>query len=1036
LENKVDTLSLPFDLYSRNFLISEGINAFRKKSGKEHLKILDIGGRNGKLELFLNPGDEVTLLDIREGDEPNLIVGDATDMQMFSDGEFDIVTSGDVLEHVSVEKRKDFIRESLRVSKGMTIFAGPLDEKGVKESEEYVNQLYKELMGEDHDWLKEHFENGLPDKAMLEKEILQLGYNYFSIPSNNLDTWRLLQMLYFSELKVAKRLHKEYSKKLFEKFNSNLKTFENPAKKFYRNVFFVTKDDFSFDFKYKFDQEAYEEFVDEVMLALSNVIRDVENEWTSLVKNKEEQIEGKEGIIQKSLEGLELKDSQIEELKKISEHKDGLLEEKEAIIQKSLEGVKLKDEQIEEKDVQIQEKDIQIQEKDVQIQEKDIQIQEKDEFKKKLDELIEAKENYIRGIEPGYLAFLTIQKSLSYKIIYKLERLITKIFWEWPIFFFKKVMKGFRILRSQGVKEFFKHVRLFLTKGTQRNDMKNSPHTLSLNEQYQLYLEENNFSEKDMKRIQKECEDFDYQPKISIITPVYNVEPEFLDKCIESVVNQFYSNWEFVLHDDASPNEETKACLRKWAENDERIVVSFGKKNQHISGASNSALKLATGDFVGLLDHDDELTPNALYECVKLLQDNPEIDFMYSDEDKIEVNGELKNPFFKPDFSPDLFHSVNYICHFSLMRKEIGDRIGWFRKGYEGAQDFDLFLRFTSETKNIVHIPKILYHWRMLETSTAKSIDSKNYAHEAGENALRDYLQKNYIDGRVTQGLGPTNYRINYPLPKDALVSIIIPFKDKAELLKTCVESILKKTTYQNYELILISNNSSEKALFDYLDELKKRDNVHVYEYNKPFNYAEINNWGAKKTNGEFLVLLNNDTEVITEGWIEEMLGNANRKEVGAVGPMLLFPNKTIQHAGVTLGMTGLAGHIFARQFPEQTYYSLANFRRNCLAVTAACLMVKKDKYFEVGGLNEKFTVCGNDVDLCLNLYEKGYLNVYTPYAKLYHYESMTRDPYAVPECDFEVSRTRYKPYLDHNDPYYNPNLSLKTEQIELNINS
>lgn len=592
------------------------------------------------------------------------------------------------------------------------------------------------------------------------------------------------------------------------------------------------------------------------------------------------------------------------------------------------------------------------------------------------------------------------------------------------------VQKALRILRDQGLGTFIDYTVKFIQHG--RGYFKSDTVLLSSYDQWILQHEQ-----WDRAHIDAEIQQFSFSPTISIVTPVYNVDPQWLDRCIESVLNQFYPKWELCLYDDASTKKETLECLKKWESVDSRIKITYGKENCGISLASNQALKNATGDYIALLDNDDELAPHALFENVKLLQAHPEALMIYSDEDKIDTRGKRLLPFFKPDWSPDLMHAVNYMTHLTVIKKSVGDAVGWFRKECDGAQDYDLFLRCVTEAKqkHIYHIPKILYHWRMLETSTSKNIGSKRYAHTAGVKALTDYAAANGLNATVTNGYGATNYRLKFNIPDGAFASIIIPFKDKPELLQTCVESILKKTSYPHYELLLVSNNSTEKKTLTYLESLKasKDKRIRVLEHNVPFNYSQINNWAAKQAKGNVLVLLNNDTEVISGEWLGEMISHALRPNVGAVGAKLLYPNGTIQHAGVIMGMTGLAGHIFAKKYDHATYYSLANFTRNYLAVTAACLAIEKKKFDAVGGLNEEFTVCGNDVDLGLTLYEKGYVNVYTPYAVLYHHESMTRDKIP-PAGDFVVSEKRYAPYLNHNDPYYNVNLSLVDENVNIHL--
>ncbi|MBE0428408.1 MAG: glycosyltransferase family 2 protein [Thermoleophilia bacterium] len=542
----------------------------------------------------------------------------------------------------------------------------------------------------------------------------------------------------------------------------------------------------------------------------------------------------------------------------------------------------------------------------------------------------------------------------------------------------------------------------------------------------------------DPEKIQAEIENFAYKPKISVIVPVYNVKLKLLNECIRSVTSQYYDNWELCIYDDASTESNTKKCLRKWSSyGDERIKVRFGRSNMHISGASNEALKMATGEFVALLDNDDVLAKHALFESVKLLNEREEADFIYSDEDKLDLKGRRCNPFFKPDWSIDLFLSAMYTCHLGIFRKAVIDRIGGFRKGYEGSQDYDLVLRVIKEVdeRNILHIPKILYHWRMLETSTALNSPAKMYAYEAAVAALNDYLRRNGIAGEAVHDSSLGFYRIKYRIKGNPLVSIIIPFKDKPGILKKCLESILQKTGYGNYEILLVNNQSRKRETLEYLEEIKNNGKTRILAYDHEFNFSSINNHAARKANGDYLIFLNNDTEVIDGNWLENMLQHAQRKEVGAVGALLLYPDDTIQHAGIVVGLGGTAGHVhhgISVEDPE--YAGVMRVARNYSAVTGACLMVKKDLFFRVNGFDEKdFSIAFNDVDLCLKLRELGYLIVYTPYAKLYHHESVSRgydmemaesNPERYEKFTEEQNRLREKwAHVIMHDPYYNPNL-------------
>jgi glycosyltransferase involved in cell wall biosynthesis len=613
---------------------------------------------------------------------------------------------------------------------------------------------------------------------------------------------------------------------------------------------------------------------------------------------------------------------------------------------------------------------------------------------------------------------------------FKLWQLFTKI---------KKnpnlILKAAKILLNEGpdgIKNKFK------AKESQNNTL------LSINEQYQFWFQKNYPNKDELLKQKKQQKNFKYRPLISIITPVYNPDEKWLRSCIESVLKQSYDNWELCLADDCSTKPHVKKVLNEYSKKDKRIKVVFRSKNGHISRASNSALKLATGEFIALLDHDDDLAPHALFKVVETLNNDKSLDFIYSDEDKVELNGRHVDPFFKPDWSPDMLMSLNYICHLSVVRKNLIDKIGGFRIGYEGSQDYDLILRVTGKTNKIFHIPEILYSWRKIPNSTASVYSIKDYANQASINALQDSLKRRSIKGDVQNGLNEGSFRTKYKIIGKPLVSIIIPTKDKIKYLKRCIESILKKTTYKNFEIIIVDTGSTEIETKKYYNLLKKNKNIKFLKWNKIFNYSSVNNYAVSKSRGKYILLLNNDTEVITRDWIESMLEHAQRKEVGAVGVKLLYPNNTIQHAGVILGIGGVANHasLFMPDNITQTFPvpNSKDIIRNYSAVTAACMMISKEKYLRVSGLDEKFRIAFNDVDFCLKLLGKNYINVYTPFAKLYHHESIsvgkpengTRN---IKEFHREVKMMQDKwKNIINNDHLYNKNLSLSNENIKIEI--
>lgn len=518
--------------------------------------------------------------------------------------------------------------------------------------------------------------------------------------------------------------------------------------------------------------------------------------------------------------------------------------------------------------------------------------------------------------------------------------------------------------------------------------------------------------------------------QISVVVPMFNTPSKYMRPLIKSMLAQTYKNWQLCIAD-GSDNLDISREIKAACISDERIVYTKVGKNLGISGNTNLALEKTTGDYVAFLDHDDVLPEWSLNEVAVVIRCNPKASIIYSDEDRLTENGKNRlTPFFKPDWSPELFLCANYITHLFVIKKSLATKIKGLRSLYDGSQDYDYALRAVEQNIEVVHIPKILYHMRKADGSTAKSIGEKTYAHDAGKIALEDYLLRNNIDARVESiPEKPTNFKIAYTLPARIKISIIIPFKDKVELLKACIKSI-EKTTYNNYELILLSNNSKEKQTHEYLEKLQSKPNMKIYYYNKPFNYSAINNFGRKKAQGSILIFLNNDTEIITETWLEELASVANRKEIGAVGPMLLYPDKTIQHAGIIMGMTGMAGHVFRNLEPNTfTPFWFPDLPRNYLAVTGACLAVSVDKFDAIGGFNEDMIIAGSDVVLCLSLIEKGYRNVYWPFVRLTHHESKSVGSYKnAPPTDYDISIKKYKPYLNYKDPYYNKNLNIESE--------
>jgi glycosyltransferase involved in cell wall biosynthesis len=546
----------------------------------------------------------------------------------------------------------------------------------------------------------------------------------------------------------------------------------------------------------------------------------------------------------------------------------------------------------------------------------------------------------------------------------------------------------------------------------------------------------------DRKQINKRLNKLTYKPLISVVMPVYNTPNSLLHAAIESVKTQLYPNWELCIADDASTQPHIRTILEQYQKNDQRIKIVYREKNGHISAATNSALALATGEFIALLDHDDELAPHALYMNVEELNKHPDADIIYSDEDKIDANGNRFYPHFKSDWNPELFYTNNYICHLLICRTTLLRSTGGFREGVNGSQDYDLILRCVTKTKpeRIRHIPHILYHWRAISGSTALDSQEKDYATKAGVKALTDHFSTSEPLVKVEAAQLPTTYRIHYPIPNpEPKISLIIPTRNGHKILRKCVESILQKTTYKNYEIIIINNQSDEKESLDYLAELNQffQKRIRVLDYDHPFNYSAINNFAVKETESDLVGLVNNDIEVISPEWLEEMVQHAIRPQIGAVGAKLLYPDNTIQHAGVIIGLGGVAEHSHKGFLSTQTgYCSRLLLPQTISGVTGACLLVRRKIYEEVDGLEEhQLPIAFNDVDFCLRLQKAGYRNVWTPYAVLYHHESISRGREESSDARFlkevEFMNLRWGSRLE-NDPYYNPNLNIKRGDFTL----
>ena len=544
----------------------------------------------------------------------------------------------------------------------------------------------------------------------------------------------------------------------------------------------------------------------------------------------------------------------------------------------------------------------------------------------------------------------------------------------------------------------------------------------------------------DREKIRLHIARFKQRPMFSVLLPVYDSDVRWLRRAIESVRAQLYGHWELCIVDDASSDPRIWKLLQGYARRDSRIKISRRRENGHICAASNDALALATGEFVALLDHDDELAPTALYFAAHALDRDPALQLIYSDEDKLDSRGRRRDPHFKPDWNPDLFASQNYISHLGIYATALVRKIGGFRAGFEGSQDYDLTWRCVEniDATQIHHIPHVLYHWRMTERSAAGFAGAKSYAQDAALRAVQEHLDRSGIVASVEPHRG-IYLRVRYPLPEPPpLVSIIIATRDRADFLQRCVESIFSKTDYPNFEIVVIDNESREPETLKYFAALQKNERVKIHRSDGAFNFSKLNNFGVARVRGVFVALLNNDLEVINGSWLSEMVSHGARPGIGAVGARLWYPNGTIQHAGVILGAGGIGSHAHLGLRDEDGYFSRPHLTQNLSAVTAACMLVRKEIYTQLGGLDEiNLAVAFNDVDFCLRLRDAGYRIVWTPHAELFHHESASRGFEDTMEkrqrflAEVKYMETKWAKALEA-DPAYNPNLSLANKLFAL----
>ena len=1021
----------------------------------------------------------------------------------FADDSYDFVIATDVLEHVPAEKRGEFLTEASRVARIGAILSFPYNASFVVDAEKRVNTYYKALAGEDYIWLKEHINNTLPDISEIEKCLSSANRRFFSFKHGDIKTWEKIWYCHFDTvfapdtLEYRERVDNYYNSVLYQSdvsntcyrvfyviSDTNITDWEKYAVTIWRE-----RDVESVRFldtllaehrsiqrtlgkrlhKEVADKERHIENQAQIIETTQAALEEVRKE----VADKEQHIENQAQIIETTQAALnntrkEVTDKErhienqnyiietmrtvLEEVRREITDKERHIENQEQIIKTTKTALEEVRREVADKERHIENQTQVIEAEKTELEEEKSRssefntawLQAKTELERVAAELSQTnaelahyKEHYFAAInqreelkankreleqqlESARNDYAVISNAACWKMTKPL-RAFLDLLKRLPLLML--MIKALKCLKQNGFAYTWKKTKAKLRLQKQRGSLASS----------RVYSAEELEKQKQ--------ERFPRRVKISIIVPLYNTPEVFLKEMIQSVQGQTYADWELCMADgsDADHADVGRIC-RSFVRKDKRIKYRKLKENLGISGNSNACIEMASGDYIGLFDHDDLLHPAALYEVMHAICDK-DADFVYTDENTFHKSPEdAYCPNFKPDFAPDTFRSYNYICHFSVFSKALLECCGGgFRSEYDGSQDYDLILRLTEKASCIVHIPKILYFWRSHEASTASSIEAKPYTLVAAKKALSEHLDRIGLKGEVLDARIPSTYRIQYELNGQPLVSILIPNKDHRVDLQKCVDSIREKSTYSNWEIIIIENNSTEQETFDYYDLLEKDERIHVVRWENEFNFSAINNFGAQHARGEHLLLLNNDVEVITSDWLEQMLMFSQRKDVGAVGAMLYYPDDTVQHAGVILGIGGVGGHAhkyFKRG--DYGYMSRMAIVQNYSAVTAACLMLRREVWDQVQGLDESFKVAFNDVDFCMRIRKAGYLIVWTPFAELYHYESKSRGLEDTPEkqkrFEGEVLRfqARWAKELAAGDPYYNPNLSLEKEDFTL----
>jgi O-antigen biosynthesis protein len=1079
-------LDLPFDQYQRYRDVQEVVR--RLRGGRRKLRILDVGGGEGGYlpapDFF--PDDQVVVADLHDCTLPHYVR--ASGLQLpFKDGSFDVVFSCDTLEHIPANHRLSFVRELFRVSSHFVLLIAPFHSALNVRVEERVREIHLTELGRPNQALLEHVENGLPDLRQIKSVFHDLSADVLTFASGNVQNWLFMNSIIFTMAGLSTDLYRAanriYNHEFYERDHAA------PA---YRTCLVAAKFQQDIDLLQVVRAEL------NAWISLSGTAKNDGAEDSSKFQlGDSNDVQVWQQALAALRKTWDEKDSHIRNIEAVVHQKSNRIEDLEARLSVA-ERLLKKSNRIEDLEARLSVAERLLKRESAELQRIKGSagwqlIQRYWAWNMRSLPYGSRRRMAYRKIAAGAARLLGLRTRSGAAGARQVRdegnrNIVIGCDDPQP----QQSCAGVFLVRGWAIaRDGVKHVNILVDNqkisqagyAQSRPDVAadfpefpaadcsgffyvwdstvvpDGPHEITIevestsgqrrsaiipivvdqairNREFDRWIEANEPSAERLQEMALEGQRLTYRPLISIVMPVYRTPIALLEAAIGSLAKQIYPEWELCIADDGSNDVDLTRTLSEYAGRDSRIKVTASARNQGIAGATNIARALCTGEFIGFLDHDDELAPDALYHVAKLLQEHSEADVIYSDEDKLDLAGNRGDPFFKPDWSPDLLLSNNYICHFLVVRRQVLTEVNGLRSGFDGSQDYDLLLRLVERTTRVFHIPKILYHWRAAESSTAFSPGVKPKAYVAAERALKDYLQRNRIQARVEEGCAQGQWMIRYEVLGDPEVSIIMPTGGHLDLLQPCLDSLFNTTDYPKYRVLVVDNSRSSQVQ-DYIQKLSAHNELLGYlDYRgKKFNYSALNNFAVSQVSSPLVLFLNDDTTMVNEDWLTGLVEHGQRKSVGAVGAKLLYPSGSIQHAGVLMGVFDNTGHAF-KNIPGNSrhYFCFPQITRNCSAVTAACMLTRRTVFQEIGGFDEKnLPVAFQDVDYCLKLGKAGYSIVYTPAAVLLHHESVTKHEKIPNMREVRYMQTKWADVIA-NDPFYSPNLTRKTEDYSLRL--